>query len=62
MISRLTYGSACAPFKPNKSGERSDLPYYRGCWHGISRSLFNQYLQEASRGLFYSWTKEVYNP
>ena len=32
----LTYFTAYAPFKPNKSGQRLHPPYYRGCWHGVS--------------------------
>ncbi len=44
-ISPLTYRSAYAPFKPNKSGKRLQPPYYRGCWHGVSRCLFIQYHQ-----------------
>ncbi len=30
--------SACAPFTPSKSEQRLEPPYYRGCWHGVSRS------------------------
>ncbi len=44
-ISPLTYKPAYAPFKPNKSGQRLHPPYYRGCWHGVSRCLFCRYLQ-----------------
>ena len=44
-LSPLTYRAACAPFKPNKSGQRLDPTYYRGCWHVVSRSLFLQYRQ-----------------
>ena len=44
-ISLLTYKAAYAPFKPNKSGQRLHPPYYRGCWHGVSRCLFSRYLQ-----------------
>ena len=36
--------------------------YYRGCWHGVSRSLFVWYIQKATRGSLYSHIKEVYNP
>ena len=39
-----------------------DLPYYRGCWHGISRSLFAGYLQYSTREAFYPPAKVVYNP
>ncbi len=61
-ISQHAYKTAYAPFKPNKSGYRPDLPYYRGCWHGISRSLFIGYLQYATRGTLYPPIKAVYNP
>ena len=44
-LSPLTYQSAYAPFKPNKSGQRLHPPYYRGCWHGVSRCLFYRYSQ-----------------
>ena len=42
-ISPLTNQSACAPFTPSKSGQRSDPTYYRGCWHVVSRGLFGRY-------------------
>ncbi len=38
-----TYKSACAPFTPSNSGQRSSPTYYRGCWHVVSRDLFVQY-------------------
>ncbi len=41
--------SACAPFTPSKSEQRLEPPYYRGCWHGVSRSLFLRYRQ--ARGI-----------
>src|SRR5690606_30819820 len=61
-ISPLTYEAAYAPFQPNKSGSRSDPPYYRGCWHGVSRSLFLQYTQPYTRIGVCSRIKAVYNP
>ena len=51
-LSTLTYSPAYAPFKPSKSGQRSHPPYYRGCWHGVSRCLFVRYRQELSQELF----------
>ncbi len=42
-LSPQTYSPACAPFTPNKSGQRLHPPYYRGCWHGVSRCLFDRY-------------------
>ncbi len=44
-ISPLTYKSTYTPFTPNKSGQRLLPPYYRGCWHGVSRSFLWRYRQ-----------------
>ncbi len=56
--------SACAPFTPSNSEQRSGPPYYRGCWHGVSRPLFLRYRQ--ARGISSpgcsSLIKEFYNP
>ena len=38
-ISQVTCCAAYAPFTPSKSEQRLLPPYYRGCWHGVSRSL-----------------------
>ena len=51
-ISPLTYRTAYAPFKPNKSGQRLPPTYYRGCWHVVSRGLFTGYLQFSPQGSF----------
>ena len=51
-ISPLTYKATYAPFKPNNSGQRSHPPYYRGCWHGVSRCLFSRYRQTPTHGRF----------
>ncbi len=32
-------------FTPNESGQRLLPPYYRGCWHGVSRSFLWRYRQ-----------------
>ena len=42
-FSPLSYPTACAPFTPSNSEQRSLPPYYRGCWHGVSRSFFRRY-------------------
>ena len=42
-ISRVTYPAAYAPFTPSDSGQRSHPPYYRGCWHGVSRCFLWRY-------------------
>ena len=61
-LSPLTYKTAYAPFKPNKSGQRLHPTYYRGCWHVVSRCLFIWYLQFAHAWTFYPQIKAVYNP
>ena len=38
-ISPWTCESACLPFTPSNSGQRSDPTYYRGCWHVVSRGF-----------------------
>ena len=48
MLSPPTYGAAYAPFTPNNSEQRLPLPYYRGCWHGISRGLLWGYRHHLS--------------
>ncbi len=35
--------SAYTPFTPSNSEQRLHPPYYRGCWHGVSRCLFLGY-------------------
>ncbi len=42
-ISPRTCDTAYAPFTPNNSEQRSPPPYYRGCWHGVSRGFFLRY-------------------
>ena len=49
--------TACVPFTPNNSEQRSQLTCYRGCWHVISRCLFMTYSHHQaflSPGLFLS--------
>ncbi len=41
---------AYAPFTPNNSEQRWPPPYYRGCWHGVSRGFLQRYRQPS--GLF----------
>ena len=63
-LSLQTDLAACAPFTPSKSEQRSQPPYYRGCWHGVSRCLFLRYRQ--GRGISSppcsSLRKGLYNP
>ncbi len=49
-ISQLTCRAAYAPFTPNNSEQRWPPPYYRGCWHGVSRGFLQWYRQ--LQGLF----------
>ncbi len=37
--SRHTCRAAYARFTPSKSEQRLPPPYYRGCWHGVSRGF-----------------------
>ena len=40
---QLTYLSACVPFTPSNSGQRSPPTYYRGCWHVVCRGFLVWY-------------------
>src|SRR5215470_17587308 len=42
--------AAYEPFTPSNSEQRLPPPYYRGCWHGVSRGFFSRYRH--SSGLF----------
>ena len=53
-ISHPTYPTAYAPFTPSDSEQRLLPPYYRGCWHGVSRSFLWWYRQ-ADRVLTDPW-------
>ncbi len=44
-LSHSTYKPAYVLFTPSQSEQRLHLPYYRGCWHGISRCFFCWYRQ-----------------
>ena len=37
--------AAYEPFTPSNSEQRLPPPYYRGCWHGVSRGFFLRYRQ-----------------
>ena len=62
-ISHQACITAYMPFTPNNSEQRSQLTCYRGCWHVISRCLFNQYSHHyiIPYITFSSWLKELYN-
>ena len=59
-ISPPTCSAAYAPFTPNDSEQRWPPPYYRGCWHVVSRSLFTGYRQSRMNSGHSSPAKEVY--
>ena len=44
-LSHLTYPTTYTRFTPNNSEQRSHPPYYRGCWHGVSRCFLRWYRQ-----------------
>ncbi len=60
-ISPLTYHPTYTPFTPSKSGQRLLPPYYRGCWHGVSRSFLWRYRQDRQVGNS-SLLTELYTP
>ena len=48
-LSHSTNRTACAPFTPSKSEQRSPPSYYRGCWHEVSRGFFCGYRHHLPR-------------
>ena len=61
-LSPLTDRATYAPFTPNDSGQRSHPPYYRGCWHGVSRCFLTRYRQRISKERCSSRATVVYTP
>ena len=63
-ISHPTYLTTYTRFTPSDSEQRLHPPYYRGCWHGVSRCFLWRYRQ--IYGLFTrrhsSLSTEVYDP
>ena len=51
-LSPHPYQATYAPFTPSDSGQRSHPPYYRGCWHGVSRCFLTRYRQSPRKGRF----------
>ncbi len=51
-------------FTPNNSEQRLHPPYYRGCWHGVSRCLLKRYRQVGviSYTAFSSLSTVLYDP
>ena len=44
-LSHLTCPTTYTRFTPNNSEQRLHPPYYRGCWHGVSRCFLRWYRQ-----------------
>ena len=55
-LSHPTYKAAYERFTPSNSEQRLHPPYYRGCWHGVSRCLLKGYRQVSSP------STELYDP
>ena len=51
-------------FTPSESEQRLPPPYYRGCWHGVSRGFLCWYRQTLKllTLMFSSQLTELYNP
>ncbi len=60
-LSPQTYKTTYAPFTPSDSGQRSHPPYYRGCWHGVSRCFLTRY-RHVGKIRHSSRATEVYTP
>ncbi len=63
-LSHPTYGTAYVRFTPNDSEQRLHPPYYRGCWHGVSRCLLKKYRQiyRVLTCIISSFSTELYDP
>ena len=44
-LSHQTEEAAYTRFTPSDSEQRLHPPYYRGCWHGVSRCFLRRYRQ-----------------
>ncbi len=60
----LTYHTAYTLFTPNNSDQRLHPPYYRGCWHGVSRCFLQWYHQVPwlFTMVLFSHLTELYDP
>ena len=63
-LSHPTCQTAYTRFTPNKSEQRLHPPYYRGCWHGVSRCFLWRYRQTSKifTTRLSSLPTEVYDP
>jgi hypothetical protein len=63
-LSHPTYWPTYVRFTPNNSEQRLHPPYYRGCWHGVSRCLLKRYRQDSGvlARCFSSLSTVLYDP
>ncbi len=62
-LSHPTYKATYTRFTPSDSEQRSQSPYYRGCWHGVSHCFLTRYRRDpALPGAVSSLATELYNP
>ncbi len=52
-LSHQTWTATYTPFTPNNSEQRLHPPYYRGCWHGVSRCFLTGYRQDGVQPPFF---------
>ncbi len=60
----MTYQTAYTLFTPSNSEQRLHPPYYRGCWHGVSRCFLQWYHQACLLLIdrIFSHLTELYDP
>jgi hypothetical protein len=63
-LSHPTFQATYTRFTPNNSEQRLRPPYYRGCWHGVSRRFLWRYRQTVKllTARLSSLPTEVYDP
>ena len=63
-LSHLTCLTAYTRFTPSNSEQRLHPPYYRGCWHGVSRCFLQWYHQSCwlFTSKLFSHLTELYDP
>ncbi len=59
-LTPLTNDPAYMLFTPSDSGQRLLPPYYRGCWHGVSRSFLWRYRRSGAKHQHSSLLTVVY--
>ena len=61
-LSHLTYITAYERFTPSNSEQRLHPPYYRGCWHGVSRCFLRGYRHQRLLSALSSPPTAIYDP